>query len=326
MGIQDWLVLLGVTAKKNVGIHLRNLVEHTKDTTTGIDVSILMHRIFKGGMLDLDVLQDTADYLHHSSTCKDLPDQFFLALDKTLPKVFAFMRETLQTVPFVVFDGKAPPVKADEKESRMAKCKESYRLASMASNDQDRRKHLLASLYMTYDMTRLAISICKREGVGYCVAVGEADVQLAHLMNTNKIQVIVTEDSDFIVHCIKGKIVFGLIRQGIFDKLDMDAQPNTLKKDGTVKTTSDTYDMTKWDRFLLILFAAMLKCDYGKMVPNIGQPAMYSIVEHVRLNFNKEFVFDYSTWISEFKTVWKEGYKLYCKRGLGNDVTGEYSV
>lgn len=195
MGSGGVFAATGVTKRKAVGMHAFEVRESMPEQTNriGVDVSILMHKIIKGGLAsDENTCRRIADSLHGNiSNFFHLPDETFMVLDKSIVEVKRWVEQDLEAKPVFVFDGAVPPVKQAEKDHRLAKCLEAYQKARAATNSKERISQYRASVYIPWEMVQFIISLCIREGIEYYVAIGEADAQLAHMCNMGEIHMVI---------------------------------------------------------------------------------------------------------------------------------------
>lgn len=184
-GVSD---AVGVPEQKRRGMHLIDLQQcigalpkgDQGRTLVGVDVSMSLHKTVNGGITsDLDTAQQIAHTLHlPGSEPGDLPDIVFLAIEEAMLSLIKFCRETLTAEPVMVFDGKAPPAKRALKAQREATCKLAFTNARVATDSKTKLKLYRSAVFVTWEMCQYAMSVLKREGVRYCVALSEADHQL----------------------------------------------------------------------------------------------------------------------------------------------------
>ncbi|KAI8147308.1 PIN domain-like protein [Fennellomyces sp. T-0311] len=218
---------------------------------------------------------------------------------ETTKYVDYFMRqvsllEFYKVIPFIVFDGQPLPIKSATVEERrrrrmkaMAKGKELYA--------QDKRREATECFQRAVDVTphmiQQVVKALKAKAIRHVVAPYEADAQLTHLINTNKVAAIITEDSDLLVFGCH-TVVFKLNQygEGIRIQHSRLAQAKEL-------------DLHGWDQTKIRHMCILSGCDYLPSLPGIGLKIAHkllkkfrtteSVLRHLRLQGKMKHAPDY---------------------------------
>jgi 5'-3' exonuclease len=338
MGSDGIIDASGVGEQKKRGMHIRDLCEATSGRRIAIDISIPLHKTVNGGITnDLEVAREIAEALHVDPEPDDLPDVVYLAVEKNVVALAKWIREDLKAVPVVVFDGAVPFAKRAEKAQREAKCKLAFSKARAATDPKERLKHYRAAVFVTWKMMQYAASVCRREGIEIVVSLTEADHQLALMSIMGDIDIVLSEDSDLIVLGAR-RVLYGSMRgRGVngnrYDVALYDRDSLFRKHvcriprrgtDGSALTDVDGNEMHtlhtyNWEGLVqdhIILFAALCKCDYGKMITGVGRVKATQIVEKLAPAFPRGFSGDVESWADKFKSELCRCYKEVMKKPL----------
>ena len=276
MGVSVFNTIFGISQGKTKGMHLADLKYHTENARVCVDVSFTLRSVVNGNLsLDDGTARQIAEALHVSED-NELPDTLFLAIDRSITGLIKWMKEDLEAIPVLVFDGNAPPAKAEEKEKRRRQCEAAYRDALTLTDPKARAKKMRAAIYCSWDMQKYAMSVCDREQVEFYTAVSEADHLIAFFSRIGFVDLVFTEDSDLIALGAR-KIVYGTFRSRGASKKTYDAHVYDRATDlfkvhlheASVNVTRE-YDLRLWLDDHVLLFAALCGCDYGKMLSKCG--------------------------------------------------------
>jgi 5'-3' exonuclease len=194
-----------------------------------------------------------------------------------------------------VFDGQILPGKKDEKEERLKKCSakfvEAYEVHAKVGNKKKKKECLRDSLFITRDIYKVAIGVCRLLKCPAYVAISEADSQLAYMNRIGEIDIIVGDDGDFFIHGATD-VLAGFIGgkrkgapnaryPGYVANYKRDFKELVYKKSEEGKTKEVKADTSKWDHYDWLLLAICLGCDYGT-IDGIGEVRAVPIVEELR--------------------------------------------
>jgi 5'-3' exonuclease len=292
MGVKDFWSLFGLSDKKAKGIHPIQVESLTRDKTVGVDGSAVIHKAFS--QLDTRLLDDVAQalYMHEGEDAlgKSLGDclhDAFSDLVECMYKQFGFARVIF------VFDGQILPGKREEKTRRLDECREYFKEAWVFAKAGDKAKKkdcLRKSLYISWDVYKISIAICRALSCNVYVAVTEADSQLAYMNALGEIDVILGEDGDFFIHGAK-EVLAGFISPrkttgknylpGAVVSAAADLRCLTYTKSEQGKSVPVPIDTSQWDAYDILLLAICLGCDYGT-IAGVGAVKAVAIVEAVR--------------------------------------------
>ncbi|XP_062503333.1 exonuclease 1-like [Corticium candelabrum] len=161
--------------------------------------------------------------------------------------------------PILVFDGGYLPSKRAKEEERRARRMEYKKRGKRFLSEGERARAIDAfqkCVDVTPEMARDVIQACRNVGVQCIVAPYEADAQLAYMLNSGLVQLVITEDSDLLVFGTD-KVLFKMDANG-------DGVRISLDRLSEVKSLSD-FNRDNF-RHMCILSG----CDYLPSVPGLG--------------------------------------------------------
>lgn len=187
-----------------------------------LDGSVLLHNSL--GHLETKLLRDVAIGLHRELATGeryDLPVMLVGAISHVCELWFEFLSATLKVACVkVVFDGQHTEGKKDEREKRMKERTTMYQKAMYGKDgegnalaEKDYRSALVSSLFLTWNMYKVAIGTFTSLGAMCLVAIGEADSQIVHMCLNGEADFAIFGDGDLFVHGVPLALVG--IRPGV---------------------------------------------------------------------------------------------------------------
>jgi exonuclease 1 len=167
------------------------------------------------------------------------------------------MLEAFNITTYLVFDGDELPAKRgtelERAENRRLSLQRALSLSS-AGDSAAARAQFVRSVDITPKMAARLIQVLKVQmpAVRVVVAPYEADAQLAHLVRSNIVDAVISEDSDTIPFACN-EVIFKLDKQGNCQHLvlgDLFTKPNL------------GFDLTGFDQDMVILLCITAGCDY----------------------------------------------------------------
>ena len=291
LGVQSFFPLFGITDRKRVGIHPTFSNDTIAGKCAGVDGSALIHKAFS--RLDLRSLRELSSALHTKSGA--LPT----SLHDVLYDVFADHVERLHKELLVgsvtfIFDGKPVPGKKQEKARRAAERRAAFEVAFEAKDETAHKKLLVESLFISWEIYQLGISVCNALKCKTFVAISEADSQLAYMCRIGEVDFVVAEDADFVIHgapymvlgwltpiAKRGGEKNRLLASGCWFDLSIDLKRLTVSQTVEGKRTSAVHDTSDWNSDEFLLLGICLGCDYGT-VKGVGPVNAVSEVQKLR--------------------------------------------
>ena len=169
--------------------------------------------------------------------------------------------------PVFVFDGPPP----EFKQITLSERKETKRKAEtkiknkMYENETDKRKLLRQSCNITKEHIRKCRKMLEHMGIPYIDSLGETDTQCGYLSQKNKIDYVITDDSDI--------SIFGCDRVLIGFK--------TKQQKHTLINMSVVYECTPLTRQDLVYASLLLGSDYYKGVSGIGKMKTITMLKQI---------------------------------------------
>jgi 5'-3' exonuclease len=308
--VKELYPMFGLTAKKKAGIHPATGVDFTRDKVIGVDASALIHKAFR--RLNLRSLREVSTALHFRR--KEIPSSLGDAIYEVFAEVVDSMRQGFQFRKIVfVFDGQLLPGKRDTKNERMRKCRDSFNAAydpAHAGDESKHKEHLAASLFISWEVYKIAIGVCRTLKCPAYVAVSEADSQLAYMNRLGEIDYILGEDGDFVIHGAS-RVLIGFLQPVRGGKkpsnggarlpgflLHTTEHLKEISYDSNGKQVR--IDVSGWDKDDLLFLAICLGCDYGS-VAGVGKVSAPALVQKVREL--KEEGESYTQWLAHVEAV-----------------------
>ena len=176
--------------------------------------------------------------------------------------------------PIIVFDGANLPAKGKTEIARLEAREKALRRADALYVAGDKSKaHQLysASIEVTAHMAKLFAEELRKLGVNYIVAPYEADAQIAWLCLNNKVDLVISEDSDLL--CFGCPLVFY--------KEDGKGNGRVIRLSRLNEV--DCFRQMPFEAFRL--FCVLSGCDYLDSLPGVGTKKALSYM-HSTLNFD----------------------------------------
>ncbi|KAI9488331.1 PIN domain-like protein [Zychaea mexicana] len=202
-----------------------------------------------------------------------------LALEEATTKyIDYFMRlvsllEFYKVVPYIVFDGQALPIKGATVEERrrrrteaLAKGKELLK----QGKQREATECFQHSIHVTPHMIQQVVKALNAKKIKHIVAPYEADAQLTHLINTNKVDAVITEDSDL--------LVFGC--HTVLFKMNQYGEGIRIQQ-GNLSAAKEI-DLQGWDQTRIRHMCILSGCDYLASLPGIGLKSAHKLLKKYR--------------------------------------------
>jgi exonuclease-1 len=181
------------------------------------------------------------------------------------------LREKFGIEVILVIDGDALPSKDDENSQRREDRDSAFEKALAAEKAHDSRtaRRLYAqSCSVTHEMRYDLIQRCNQVGIAFIVAPFEADAQMARLVQTGIVDLVITEDSDILVYGCP-RALFKV------DFTTYQGQEIQLMKN---LGDNNTPSFRNWTHDMFVFMCIISGCDYCKGIPGIGIKLAHKIV------------------------------------------------
>ncbi|KAG2222316.1 hypothetical protein INT45_001579 [Circinella minor] len=198
--------------------------------------------------------------------------------EETTRYVDYFMRQVSllefnKVIPYIVFDGEPLPIKGTTVEERrrrrteaMTKGKELLK----QGRSQEATECFQHSIHVTPHMIQQVIKALKAKKIKHVIAPYEADAQLTYLINTNKVDAIITEDSDLLVFGCH-TVIFKMNQYGEGIRIQ---QKNISQ--------AKEIDLQGWDQTKIRHMCILSGCDYLSSLPGIGLKSAHKLLKKFR--------------------------------------------
>ncbi|CDH53037.1 related to exo1-exonuclease which interacts withmsh2p [Lichtheimia corymbifera JMRC:FSU:9682] len=235
-------------------IHEPTHLEHFAGKTIAVDGNVWLHRGAFACALDLALKQDTKKYI-----------EYFLRQIQLL--------KVNGVTPYIVFDGNPLPIKSvtvDERrrrrETALSKGKELLALGRR----QEAMEYFQKAIEITPRMVQQIVKVLKDKRILHVIAPYEADAQLTYLINTNKVDAVLTEDSDL--------LVFGC--HTVFFKMNASGHGVMIRRQNLENATE--IDMRGWNMTKIRHMCILSGCDYLPSLPGIGLKNAHKLLKNYR--------------------------------------------
>ena len=124
------------------------------------------------------------------------------------------------------------------------------------------------------------INLLREEKIPFLVAPYEADGQLAYLSNNGLLDLIVSEDSDFIGHGVENVLYKykDIVNEKEYKGTGVGLTGDLLRK-SDFGATSSSFSLAKFSNVMLSILLVASGCDYCKSLRGIGVVTARNIVE-----------------------------------------------
>jgi hypothetical protein len=195
--------VLNLTAKKKDGFPRSMVRDTTSGQTAVLDVSMVVYEAFH--RLNNDELRVQAVELYGAKAENRralVHPPLQAAADGVCRYWYDFIKTELEVnLVKAVFDGQDSISKREEKLLRQRRRQSAFEAAGMEGVAQDvYRSNLLSSMYLTWDIYKVAVAVFKQVGATIIVADGEADPQIAFLCRRYPDHFGVFSDGDILAY------------------------------------------------------------------------------------------------------------------------------
>ncbi len=264
MGVKNFMKI--ITKYSPQSIKITNITDY-KNKVLGIDAHLLLYKMINA------IRQNGYDIKNG--------DIIVTHLHTLLLKLMAFVKYNI--TPVFVFDGLAPQIKNETLYKRKLVYKLAQKNYDEAKTDEQKNKY-----YMRYHISDKEIDECKQliTLFNYTIidSVEEADSQLVELLNSGKIDYIVTDDMDILPFGGKNILKnFSVSTNKKIQEINFDK----FKKDA------------KLTQQMVIDMSILIGCDYCLSAYNIGPIKAYKLIceyksiEHIVKNVHIDLNVNY---------------------------------
>lgn len=246
MGINSLLLnLRSITSKKHISDY--------SGQTAGIDGYSWLHKALYSYNIKEDMQNNLMKFVRYFSK-----------------RIAALIKH--KVTPLVVFDGDKLPLKRRTEDAEYKARKKNYEDAMEAyklGNKEEAKRLFMEAITVTPEMAHFVMQKLKEtfnDKVSFIVAPYEADSQLAYLNKINRIQFVITEDSDL--------LVFGA--KVVFYKMDKEFNGDEIKLDNLNKATEA--DLSNFSHDMFIHLCILTGCDYLDSPRGIGFKRAYKLL------------------------------------------------
>jgi len=201
---------LNLRELKKKGFSRAMVADHTSGRKCALDVSMILYDAFS--KLSTDELRIMSINLHEAlanGTRAEVTPALHSAIDSVCRYWYEFLKVELEVdVVKAVFDGQQTEGKRLEREKRNTKRIKAHQSAfEEGISEKNYRSSLRKSMFLTWDMYKVAIATFSAVGAQVVIAVGEADAQICAMVNTGEVHFGVFADGDLFVHGIERALV-----------------------------------------------------------------------------------------------------------------------
>ncbi|KAI9267900.1 PIN domain-like protein [Phascolomyces articulosus] len=219
--------------------------------------------------------------------------------EETTRYVDYFMRQVSllefnKVIPYIVFDGEPLPIKSatvQERRRRRTEALTKGKELLKQGKSQEATECFQQSIHVTPHMIKQVIKALKAKKIQHVIAPYEADAQLTYLMNTNKVDAVITEDSDL--------LVFGC--HTVIFKMNQYGEGIRIQQKNL--STTKEIDLQGWDQTKIRHMCILSGCDYLGSLPGIGLKSAHkllvkfrtidSVLRHLRFQGKMKLAPDY---------------------------------
>ena len=264
MGIKNFMKIIKKYSPQSIKI--KNIVDY-KDKILGIDAHLLLYKMINAIRKNGYDIKNGNIIITHIHTL--------------LLKFMGFIKYNI--TPVFVFDGLAPQIKEETLYKRRLMHETTQKKYDEAKTEEEKKKY-----YMRYHISDKELDDCKRliSIFGYTIidSIEEADTQLVELLNSGKIDYIVTDDMDILV--FGGKNILKNFTVSSNKKI-IEISLDKFKED------------TKLTQQMIIDMSILIGCDYCISAHGIGPIKAYklisehksieNIIKHVHIDLNVNY-------------------------------------
>jgi flap endonuclease-1 len=264
MGVKNFIKIIKKYSAQS--IQLKNISDY-RDKILGIDAHLLIYKMINAIRKNGYDIKNGDIIITHIHTL--------------LLKIMGFIKYNI--TPVFVFDGLAPQIKEETLYKRRIMHETTQKKYDEAKTEEEKKKY-----YMRYHITDEEIDDCKKliSIFGYTIidSIEEADSQLVELLNSNKIDYIVTDDMDI--------LVFG--GKNILKNFSVSSNKK-IQEISLVKFKEDT----NFTQQMIIDMSILIGCDYCMSAYGIGPIKAYklilehknieNIIKHVHIDLNVNY-------------------------------------
>jgi len=211
--------------------------------------------------------------------------------------------------PVFIFDGKAPELKAAEREKRMlAKidAQQRYELAKQQENVDEMKKYAARTTILTYDLIEEAKHLIKLFGLPIIQAPSEAEAQAAFLVKNNEAYAVASQDAD--------SLLFGapkLIRNlSVTGKRKLPGKMSYSIIKPTEIDLSENLNNLGIDNNQLIVLGILVGTDFNPGgIKGIGPKNALKLLKKYGTDFEK--LFEEVKWNDFYNFSWKEIFEIF---------------
>lgn len=210
-----------------------------------------------------------------------------------------------------VFDGKAPELKAEERQKRMQqkeKAKEAYDQAVKEQNINDMKKYGSRLARMTPQIKEECIELLEAMGIPCIQAPSEGEAQAAYMQGKGDVYAIISQDADAFLFGATKVIRNLTISQK--RKIPGTAMYKEVKPE--IYTLSDNLNNLGIDKDQLIAMALLTGTDFNNGgIPGIGPHKALKLIKTHKKDF--ETLFKNVEWEEHFEYAWKDVFEIFTK-------------